>query len=68
MVDILSHVEIPASMTPDEIAPAPNANLQIPEGKHARNDKIVVMKNGEEKEIKFKKLKEYIDDGWTLKV
>ena len=68
MVDILSHVEVPASMTPDEIAPAPNANLQhIPEGKHQRNEKIIVMKNGEEKEIKFKKLKEFIDDGWILK-
>ncbi len=32
-----------------------------------RNDKIIVVKNGEEKEIKFKRLEQYLKDGWTIK-
>ena len=32
-----------------------------------RNDKVVVVKNGEEKEIKFKRLEHYLKDGWTIK-
>ncbi|HEY9480679.1 MAG TPA: preprotein translocase subunit SecA [Candidatus Paceibacterota bacterium] len=36
--------------------------------KLGRNEKIIVMKNGEEKEIKFKKLDQYVRDGWTEKM
>lgn len=32
-----------------------------------RNDKVTVTKDGEEKEIKFKKLDQYVADGWSLK-
>lgn len=35
--------------------------------KKGRNDKITVSKNGTEKEIKWKKLEEYLKDGWTEK-
>ncbi len=35
--------------------------------KVGRNEKVIVMKGGEEKEIKFKKLDSYLRDGWTLK-
>ncbi|MDQ3014261.1 MAG: preprotein translocase subunit SecA [bacterium] len=32
-----------------------------------RNDKIIVTKGSEEKEIKFKKLDQFLKDGWTVK-
>lgn len=35
--------------------------------KFDRNDKLIVMKDGEEKEIKHKKLAEAIADGWQVK-
>ena len=34
--------------------------------KLGRNDKITIEKNGEKKEIKFKKLDEYKNDGWKV--
>ena len=37
------------------------------EEKAGRNDKVIVVKNGEEREIKFKKLEEYVKEGWTVK-
>lgn len=36
------------------------------EQKVGRNEKVTVEKNGEQKEIKFKKLDEYTRDGWKL--
>lgn len=36
------------------------------EQKVGRNERVVVEKGGEQKEIKFKKLDEYIRDGWKL--
>ncbi len=35
--------------------------------KRGRNDKIIVVKEGKEKEIKFKKLPDYLRDGWMEK-
>ena len=35
--------------------------------KFDRNDKVIVTKNGEEKEIKYKKLDEALIDGWQVK-
>jgi preprotein translocase subunit SecA len=35
--------------------------------KIGRNEKIIVVKNGEEKEIKSKKLEQYLKDGWVEK-
>lgn len=35
--------------------------------KIGRNDKVVVVKNGEEKEIKNKKLEQYLKEGWVEK-
>ncbi|MES2437237.1 MAG: preprotein translocase subunit SecA [Patescibacteria group bacterium] len=32
-----------------------------------RNERVVVTKNGEEKEIKFKKLQQYLKEGWVEK-
>ncbi len=32
-----------------------------------RNEKVVVTKNGEEKEVKWKKLDSYLKDGWLVK-
>lgn len=34
---------------------------------YGRNDKVVLVKGGEEKEIKFKKAEEYLNDGWVIK-
>lgn len=35
--------------------------------KKGRNERIVVTKNGEEKEVKWKKLDSYLKDGWVVK-
>jgi len=35
--------------------------------KHGRNDKIVMVRGGEEKEVKWKKVSEYEKDGWKIK-
>ncbi|MDB4984581.1 MAG: protein translocase subunit secA [Patescibacteria group bacterium] len=35
--------------------------------KYERNDKIIVTKDGEEREVKFKKLAEMIGEGWEVK-
>ncbi|MDP1625273.1 MAG: preprotein translocase subunit SecA [bacterium] len=35
--------------------------------KTGRNEKIIVVKGGEEKEIKFKKLDQHLKDGWVVK-
>ncbi|MBI5134430.1 MAG: preprotein translocase subunit SecA [Candidatus Taylorbacteria bacterium] len=35
--------------------------------KMGRNEKVVVVKGGEEKEVKWKKLDSYLADGWTIK-
>ncbi len=35
--------------------------------KAGRNDKVVVTKNGEEKEIKYKKLEQHQKEGWVVK-
>jgi preprotein translocase subunit SecA len=35
--------------------------------KIGRNEKVIVIKNGEEKEIKNKKLEQYLKDGWVEK-
>lgn len=32
-----------------------------------RNDKVIVTKNGEEKEVKFKKLDQLLKEGWVIK-
>jgi len=45
----------------DDSAPAESAP------KYGRNDKIIVVRDGEEKEIKWKKLSDYEKDGWKIK-
>ncbi len=35
--------------------------------KIGRNEKVTIVKEGEEKEMKFKKAEEYIADGWVIK-
>ena len=42
-------------------------NLAGDHEKIGRNEKIIVTKNGEEKEIKWKKLDSYLKDGWIRK-
>lgn len=37
------------------------------EEKKGRNEKVIVVKNGEEKEVKWKKLSDYLSDGWVQK-
>lgn len=37
------------------------------EEKKGRNDKVVVVKNGEEREVKWKKVDSYLKDGWLVK-
>jgi preprotein translocase subunit SecA len=40
----------------------------LPSGdKVGRNEKVVIVKDGAELEIKFKKLDSYLKDGWSLK-
>jgi preprotein translocase subunit SecA len=35
--------------------------------KTGRNEKVVIIKGGEEREVKFKKLDQYLRDGWIVK-
>jgi preprotein translocase subunit SecA len=35
--------------------------------KHGRNDKVVMIKGGEEKEVKWKKVADYERDGWKIR-
>jgi len=44
-----------------------NQSQNTSDKKYGRNDKVVVTKEGEEKEIKFKKIDEYLQDGWVIK-
>jgi len=44
-----------------------SAKAQDHDHKIGRNDKVVVIKNGEEKEIKNKKLGQYLKEGWVEK-
>ena len=49
------------------VAPLHESAAQSESGdKLGRNDKVTVEKNGEKKEIKFKKLEEYKKDGWKV--
>ncbi len=41
--------------------------IKVTGEKQGRNDKIVIEKNGEEREVKFKKLETYLKDGWKIK-
>ena len=43
-----------------------SATMKSSGEKLGRNDKVLVQKNGEQKEIKFKKIEEYKKDGWTI--
>ena len=47
-----------------------SAGLKQPgtaETKIGRNDKIIITKDGEEKEMKYKKAESYLNDGWQIK-
>ena len=63
---------LPAGATPfvapaNPVAPAhESAAISITGEKLGRNDKVIVEKNGEKKEIKFKKIEEYKKDGWRV--
>jgi preprotein translocase subunit SecA len=35
--------------------------------KYGRNDRVVIVKNGEEKEIKYKKFEDFKEGGWSIK-
>ena len=50
----------PTTRSPLPPFPAASGN------KLGRNDKITIEKNGEKKEVKFKKLDEYVNDGWKV--
>jgi preprotein translocase subunit SecA len=44
-----------------------NLDASLLDKKYGRNDRVVVVKNGEEEEIKWKKIEEYLALGWRLK-
>ncbi len=43
------------------------SGTMISDKKHGRNDRVIIIKDGEEKEIKFKKFDQFSDDGWVIK-
>jgi preprotein translocase subunit SecA len=68
MADLLKNMET----NPDTSSGQSPLLISVPthntEGaKYDRNDKIVVTKDGEEKEIKYKKLAEAVVEGWQVK-
>ena len=69
MADLLKNMET----NPDASSGQSPLLISVPthnaEGaKYDRNDKIVVIKDGEEKEIKYKKLAEAVSEGWQVKL
>ena len=59
-----------AKRTSEAFAPSPaisnSPSRSENVNKLGRNDKITIEKNGEKKEVKFKKLDEYTNDGWKV--
>lgn len=43
------------------------AEMESDEKKIGRNDKVILIKDGKEIEMKFKKAEEYLADGWVIK-
>ena len=68
MTDLLKNMEINPSTT-QQSPLLISIPTHTPSGeKYDRNDKIVVIKDGQEKEIKYKKLGEAITEGWQVKI
>ena len=65
-----SHGEQPQEQKQPEPEPKKEIELKIPEvelPKIGRNDTVVISKNGEVKQMKFKKAQQLIEnEGWTL--
>ena len=70
IADIMKNLDTDAAATQAQ-TPAIVLNQlplsKIDGSKYERNDKVVVTKNGEDKEIKYKKLGEALQEGWEVK-
>lgn len=68
MADLLKNMEINPSAQSEQSPLLVTLPTHTSTGeKYDRNDKIVVIKDGQEKEIKYKKLAEAVHDGWQVK-
>ncbi len=71
IADIIQNIEINHLQSASENQPTSLVSqvaMKKSDGSHfERNDKVVVTKNGEEKEVKYKNLDKALIDGWSLK-
>jgi preprotein translocase subunit SecA len=68
MADLLKNMEINPSAQSEQSPLLVTLPTHTSTGeKYDRNDKIIVVKDGQEKEIKYKKLAEAIAEGWSIK-
>ena len=70
IADIMKNLDAEAAATQAQSPAIVLSQLplsKIDGSKYERNDKIVVTKNGEDKEVKYKKLGEALSEGWELK-
>ncbi len=69
MADLMKNMETNPQVLAGQFAVSISIPTHTADGeKYDRNDKIVVTKDGEEKEIKYKKLAEAINEGWQVKI
>lgn len=78
VADIMKNLDVEAMMNPGiQAAQASNISSQLISqvpmtktdgSRFERNDKIIVTKNGEQKEIKYKNLDKAMHEGWEVKV
>jgi preprotein translocase subunit SecA len=70
IIDLIKTIHLPEN---GASAPSPVPERTIPEEtsptlkKYDRNDRVVLVKDGQEKEMKFKKIDEFLKDGWKIK-
>ena len=73
IADIMKNLDINPAQAEADAPFVMNSNALVlpttkPDGtKYERNDKITIIKDGEEQEIKYKKLAEMMNDGWEVK-
>jgi preprotein translocase subunit SecA len=68
VTDIMKNLETDAAATENQNPTVSMVSMKKSDGsKYDRNDKVVITKDGEEKEVKYKNLDKELIEGWQLK-
>lgn len=68
IVSLMQNVELSANQQEPDQTITLSGNSTKPDGEaYGRNDKITVMKDGEEIEVKHKNLQKFLHEGWVVK-